>query len=173
MPIAIALTSEHKRHTTATRPTDPLYNIMRVVGLRSAITLIRRCRPVGWLVVSFEYSVFPELTTERQSFLYSGSVGRVLLHNVSLNSYHMTPQLPPVFGELLLHTLVNTLHALQHPLLGPARDCSPRHVTPFSLNSVSGLALKIWYRVPFDQSEQSKAEITLTDSPKVRPGRNP
>jgi hypothetical protein len=32
-----------------TRPTDPM-----VVGLRSAITLIRRCRPVGWLVVSFE-----------------------------------------------------------------------------------------------------------------------
>jgi hypothetical protein len=37
-----------------TRHTDPLFNTIWVVGLRSAITLIRRCRPVGWLVVSFE-----------------------------------------------------------------------------------------------------------------------
>jgi hypothetical protein len=38
----------------ATRPMDPLFNKIWVVGLRSAITLIRRCRPVGWLVVSFQ-----------------------------------------------------------------------------------------------------------------------
>jgi len=37
-----------------TRPTDPLFNEIWVVGLRSAMTLIRRCRPVGWLVVGFE-----------------------------------------------------------------------------------------------------------------------
>ena len=30
------------------------------------------------LDVKFDYSVFPELITERQIFLYSGSVGRVV-----------------------------------------------------------------------------------------------
>jgi len=37
-----------------TRPTDPLYKKIRMVGLRSAITLIGRYRPVGWLVVSLD-----------------------------------------------------------------------------------------------------------------------
>jgi len=39
---------------TTSRPKDPLYKKMRVVGLWSAITLIRRCRPVGGLDGSFE-----------------------------------------------------------------------------------------------------------------------
>jgi len=63
--------------TSSTRPTDPLFNQNWVVGLRSAITLIRRCRPVeGWTAI-LSYSVFPEFTTERQHLLNSGSVGRV------------------------------------------------------------------------------------------------
>ena len=37
-----------------TRPTDPLYKKIRVLGLRSVITLIRRCPPVGGLDGSFE-----------------------------------------------------------------------------------------------------------------------
>ena len=39
---------------TSTRPTDPLYKKIRVVGLWSAITIIRRCGPVGGLDGSFD-----------------------------------------------------------------------------------------------------------------------
>jgi len=53
----------------ATRPTDLLYEIIRVVG---------RCRPVKGLDGNFDYSVFPEFTNQRQIFLYSGSVGCVV-----------------------------------------------------------------------------------------------
>ena len=42
-----------------------------------------------------------------------------------------------------------------------------------ALNSVSGLISKMWYRIPFDQSEQSKAKIPPTASPETRPGRDP
>ena len=41
------------------------------------------------------------------------------------------------------------------------------------LNSVSGLVSKVWYRIPFDQSELSISKIPPTDSPTVRPGRHP
>jgi len=44
-----------------------------VVGLRSEVTLIRRCRPV------LSYCVIPGLTTQRQIFSYIGFVGRVEL----------------------------------------------------------------------------------------------
>jgi len=37
------------------------------------------------------------------------------------------------------------------------------------LNSVSVLVSKMWYRIPFNQSELSISEIPPTDSPKVRP----
>jgi len=45
--------------------------------------LIRRCRPVGLRVVSFELQCV-SLTTERQIFLYSysGSMGRVEVYAV-------------------------------------------------------------------------------------------
>ena len=42
-----------------------------------------------------------------------------------------------------------------------------------TLNSVSGLVSKVWYRIPFDQSELSISKIPPTDSPTVRPGRHP
>jgi len=42
-----------------------------------------------------------------------------------------------------------------------------------SLNSVSGLVSMMWYRIPFNQSELSISKIPPTDSPKVRPGRDP
>jgi hypothetical protein len=48
-----------------------------------------------------------------------------------------------------------------------------RHATGCPLNSVSGLVSNIWYRIPFDQSELSIARIPLSDSPTVRPGRDP
>jgi len=38
----------------STRSTDPLYKKSRVVGLRLAITLMRRCRPVGGLDDNYE-----------------------------------------------------------------------------------------------------------------------
>ena len=41
------------------------------------------------------------------------------------------------------------------------------------LNSMSGLITKVWYRMPFDQSELSISKIPPTDSPTVRPGRHP
>ena len=37
------------------------------------------------------------------------------------------------------------------------------------LNSVSGPASKIWYRIPFNESELSISEIPPTVSPTVRP----
>jgi len=40
------------------------------------------------------------------------------------------------------------------------------------LNSVSGLVSKIWYRIPFDQSELSISRIPPTGSPTVGPGRD-
>ena len=43
----------------------------------------------------------------------------------------------------------------------------------FTLNSVSGLVSKVWYRIPFDQSELSISKIPPTDSPTVRPGSHP
>jgi len=36
-------------------------------------------------------------------------------------------------------------------------------VPAFLLHSVSGLVSKIWYRIPFDQSELSVSEIPPTD----------
>jgi len=45
-------TSQNSIETT--RSTDPLYEKISVVGLWSAITLIRRCRPIGGLDGSFE-----------------------------------------------------------------------------------------------------------------------
>jgi hypothetical protein len=42
-----------------------------------------------------------------------------------------------------------------------------------ALNSVSDLVSKVWYRIPFDQSELPISEIPPTDWPKVRPGRHP
>jgi hypothetical protein len=49
----------------------------------------------------------------------------------------------------------------------------PGHVAAtLSLNSVSGLATKMWYRIPFDQSELSISKLPPTHSPKVRPGRD-
>ena len=42
--------------------------------------------------MKFNYSVFPDLTTERQIFLYSGSVGRVVRGT-------MPSTLNPVFGR--------------------------------------------------------------------------
>ncbi len=50
---------------------------------------------------------------------------------------------------------------------------SPPEIVQRCLNSVSGLVSKIWYRIPFDQSELSISKIPLTDSPRVRPGRDP
>ena len=38
-------------------------------------------------------------------------------------------------------------------------------VPVFSLNSASGLVSKIWYRIPFDQSDLSVSRIPLTDLP--------
>jgi len=38
-----------------------------------------------------------------------------------------------------------------------------------NFNSVWGLVSKLWYRSPFDQSEQSEAKILPTESPKIRP----
>jgi hypothetical protein len=43
----------------------------------------------------------------------------------------------------------------------------------FSLNSVSGLVSNMWYRIPYDQSELSISKIPPTDSPTVRPRRDP
>ena len=43
----------------------------------------------------------------------------------------------------------------------------------YSLNSVSGLVSKICQLKPFYQSELSSLGILPTDSPKVRPGRQP
>ena len=39
---------------------------------------------------------------------------------------------------------------------------------PSTLNSVSGLVSKMWYRIPFDQSELSISRIPPTGSPTVR-----
>jgi hypothetical protein len=36
-----------------------------------------------------------------------------------------------------------------------------RNVTSYRSHSVSGLVSKLWYRCPFDQSEQSKWKIRL------------
>jgi hypothetical protein len=36
-----------------------------------------------------------------------------------------------------------------------------------------GRGIEFWYRIPFDQSELSISNIPPTDSPKVRPGRDP
>jgi hypothetical protein len=47
------------------------------------------------------------------------------------------------------------------------------YVIGWRLKSVSGLAWKIWYRVPFDQSEQSKAIVSPTMYLADRPGRVP
>ena len=61
----------------------------------------------------------------------------------------------------------------------PASVCSclAQALTPqpksLLLNSVSGLVSKVWYRIPFDQSELSISKIPPTDSPTVRPGRHP
>jgi hypothetical protein len=52
MTVEVVFTSNQNVRTT--RPTDPLYEKIRVGGLRSAMTPIIRCRPVRWLVVSFE-----------------------------------------------------------------------------------------------------------------------
>ena len=41
------------------------------------------------------------------------------------------------------------------------------------LNSVSDLVSKIWYRIPFDQSDPSITKIPPTDPPNVRPVRDP
>ena len=46
-------------------------------------------------------------------------------------------------------------------------------ITLLKLNSVSGLVLKIWYLIPFDQSELCISSIPPTDPPPVRPGRDP
>jgi len=46
----------------------------------------------------------------------------------------------------------------------------PHTPSLFSLNSVSGLVLKDWWRISFDQSDVSISRIPLTDSPKDRPG---
>jgi len=46
-------------------------------------------------------------------------------------------------------------------------------IRPSTLNSVSGLVSKLWYRSPFNQSELPVSKIPPTDSPKVRPGREP
>jgi len=40
-----------------------------------------------------------------------------------------------------------------------------------SLNSMSGLVSKLWYRIPFNQSELTNSKIPPTDSTTVRPGR--
>ena len=42
-----------------------------------------------------------------------------------------------------------------------------------SLNSVSDMVSKVWYRSPFIQSELSISKIPPTDSSEVRPGRHP
>jgi hypothetical protein len=42
-----------------------------------------------------------------------------------------------------------------------------------SLNSVSDLVSKIWYRIPFDQSDPSITKIPPTDPLNLRPGRDP
>ena len=42
-----------------------------------------------------------------------------------------------------------------------------------SLNSVSGLVSKMWYRIPFNQSELSISKFPPSDSPTVRPDRDP
>jgi len=52
-------------------------------------------------------------------------------------------------------------------------QAGPHNSSLLTLNSVSGLVSKIWYRIPFDQSELSISRIPPTDSPEVRPGRDP
>ena len=56
-----------------------------------------------------------------------------------------------------------------------ARHVIQRILTPsfVALNSVSGVVSRIWCRVPFDQSEPYISRIPPTDSPTVRPGRDP
>jgi hypothetical protein len=58
---------------------------------------------------------------------------------------------------------------------GPHTSRSPRHPLPHSslsfiaLKSVSDLVPKVWYRIPFDQSELSLSNVPPADSPDVRP----
>jgi len=70
-----------------------------------------------------------------------------------------------------------TLMVSLSPAIGPGRLClpCPPHFSPLflELNSVSGLVSKLWYRILFDQSEMSMSRNSPTDSPKVRPGRDP
>jgi hypothetical protein len=54
-----------------------------------------------------------------------------------------------------------------------ARNVIVTHLSPRFLNSVSGPVSKVWYRIPFDQSELSISKISPTDSPTVRPGGHP
>ena len=41
------------------------------------------------------------------------------------------------------------------------------------LNPKLSVGSGIWYRIPFDQSEQSISKIKPTNPPEVRPGRDP
>jgi len=58
----------------------------------------------------------------------------------------------------------NDRHGVQRTLKKPSI---------LDLNSLSGLVSKIWYRIPVDQSEPSKANIPPTKYPVDRPGRDP
>jgi len=61
----------------STRPTAPLYKkSVWSDSDRQLRQLDDVCRSEGWTTL-LSYSVFREVTTQRQFFLYSGSVGRV------------------------------------------------------------------------------------------------
>jgi len=42
----------------------------------------------------------------------------------------------------------------------------------FIFNSVSGFVSKLWYRIPFDQSDFTKAKIPPTKYPADQPGND-
>jgi hypothetical protein len=91
--------------------------------------------------------------------------GTATWRSTSLSRWRSCPSL--TWGPSAAATTICSTRWAARPGAGPHLS------TIYTLNSVSGLVSKAWYRFPFGQSELSSSKLSPTDSPKVRPGRYP
>jgi len=106
-------------------------------------------------------------------------VKRWMVWSATFARTHLNIALHDGAVEVQVRVVPDAAHPPRAPLLRRLVRLHRRHPEPYlallhlNLNSVSGLVSKVWYRIPFDQSELSISKISPTDSPKVRPGYDP
>jgi len=118
----------------------------------------------AWQNAGRGYGYFAK--AERQAVAVGLEIGRVPYYSGTIIHVNIarqcvdSPKAVPLFFGLSRHSVGVTCYL--YLLESEGRFTQ--------VNSMSGLVPKLWYRSPFDQFEQSEAEIPPTDSSKIRPG---